>query len=73
MKHNKLKALRVEHGLTQTQMAKLIGIGLTSYNNKENGKLDFNITEIEKIKKIFGKSYEEIFFNQPAHDTQYIA
>lgn len=73
MKHNKLKALRVEHGLTQTQMAKLIGIGLTSYNNKENGKLDFNITEIEKIKKIFHKSYEEIFFNKPAHDTQHIA
>ena len=61
-KRNKvLKSLRVQHDINQKEMAKLLGIAISSYNQKENGKYDFTQNEIEKIIQIFNKPYEEIF------------
>lgn len=53
--------------ISQSKMAKMIGIGLTSYNLKENGKSGFNQFEMIKILEVFEKrglnvTADQIFF-----------
>ena len=57
-----LKAARAYQGLTQKDMAKLLGVDETSYNKKENGQVKFDIFEAKKIADYFGKSIEALFF-----------
>ena len=64
-----LAVLRRALGISQTDMAKVIGLGLTSYNLKENGKSDFNQEQMVKLRDFFIKqgfnvSIEELFFNK---------
>lgn len=59
-----LKKLRIEHGLKQKDMAKLIGISVSTYNYKENGISDFTLTEIKKIIELFNESFDNIFFDE---------
>lgn len=58
----KLRAKRVEHGLNQTEMAKILGITQNSYGRKELGKVDFTYTEILTILRYFNCKFEDIFF-----------
>jgi putative transcriptional regulator len=58
----KLKALRVENGYTQADLAKKLGISETSYILKENGHREFTLDEAELIAKIFNKTINEAFF-----------
>ena len=60
MKH--LKALRVEAGMTQAQLAKLINMPFSSYQRKEAGLSKFTVDEAYKISKVLGLTIEEIFF-----------
>ena len=39
----------LEKGITQEEMGKLLGISKNNYNLKENGKLDFNLSEVKKF------------------------
>lgn len=57
----RLKAKRVEKGLTQTQLANMIGIAPATYNHKENGTAYFSFQEIIKILDILGCKFEDIF------------
>lgn len=57
----KLKAKRVEKGLTQTQLANLIGIAPATYNHKENGAAYFSFNEILKLLNILECNFEDIF------------
>lgn len=57
-----LKALRELHGLTQTDVANILGISLNSYCNRENGKRPFTLYEAKKLSDLFNFSIEEIFF-----------
>lgn len=57
----KLKAKRVEKGLTQTQLANLIGIAPATYNHKENGVAYFSFNEILKLLNVLECSFEDIF------------
>ena len=59
----KLKGLRAERGLTQTDVANAIGVTVATYCRKEAGEQDFYRREIEGIMKLFGRSYEELFGN----------
>lgn len=59
----KLKGKRVEYGYTQEKFAELIGISLTTYQLKERGVREFNMSEINSILKLLNCTYEEIFFN----------
>lgn len=63
MPNHKLKALRTEKKLNQTQMAELLGIGVVAYNLKENGQREFKIEEIKKLVEIFGVTFEDIFLH----------
>lgn len=59
----KLIGKRKEKGLTQKNMADLIGISKNNYYLKEQGKLDFGLLEIKKILSILDSTYDEIFLN----------
>lgn len=58
----KLKALLVEKGMKQSEMAELIGIDNSSFNSKINGNRQFKKDEIDKIIQILELPYEVIFF-----------
>lgn len=65
-----LKAARVRLGYTQKEVAKQLGIGETSYVHRENGKQDFTISEVNKLRTILNLSdYDilDIFF--PSKDV----
>ena len=53
--------LRKNKGLTQQAMADLLEMHVSTYNMKENGKLDFNISEAWKLKRLFDVSMDDIF------------
>jgi len=58
----KLKGLRVERGLTQSDISKLIDMPTSTYVKKENQQSLFNIQEAFEISKVFGLKVEDIFF-----------
>lgn len=58
---NNLKKIREDIGITQTSMAKHLGITLQSYFNKEQGKNEFTISEAFKISKVLNKNINDIF------------
>lgn len=65
---NKVKSIRVGAGITQDQIAKVLGISKTTYNAKENGASDWKLTEMnaftDAINKATGQncSVKDIFF-----------
>lgn len=59
-----LKAYRKLHDIKAQEMANLLGITLTTYCKKENGKNEFTLFECKKIADKLGKSVDEIFFSQ---------
>lgn len=59
--------LRRERGLSQTDVANLLNISVSAYQNKETGKSSFRDYEMFIISKHFDRSIEEIFL--PTHCT----
>lgn len=57
----KLLTIRKENGVTQDDMAQLLGISIESYSRKENGKYDFKATEMFLIADYFEKEIGDIF------------
>lgn len=57
----KLKGLMTENNITQVQLAKLLGISVSTLNQKLNGKSDFTIQEAKKISEILNKEVDVIF------------
>ena len=65
----KLKAARVELGLTQVEIAKLLEMPTSTYRKKEQGYSEFTVSEALKVSKILNKKIEEIFFNYNVSKT----
>ena len=63
MVYKRLKALRVMNDLGQRDMAKKLGMAVSTYNHKENGSRDFYVEEAKRICVIFDKKFEDIFFD----------
>ena len=63
----KLIKLRIEKGLTQEQVATLIGVTRSTYANYETGYRNPSLQNIIKLKKIFNVSDDKIFL--PTKDT----
>jgi transcriptional regulator with XRE-family HTH domain len=61
--HSNLKGLMAKYKMQNPDLAKLLGISVSTLSRKINGESDFNTTEIEKLKEIFKLPYEEIFFS----------
>lgn len=59
----KLVGKRHEKKLSQLDMANKLGISKGNYNLKENGKLDFSLSEIKKILEILETTYDAIFLD----------
>lgn len=53
--------LRKERGITQEQLAKIIGINTRTYVTKELSQREFKLSEMIKIHQHFGNSLDEIF------------
>lgn len=62
MVNRKLKALRMQFGDTQTDLASYLEIRVNTLNFKENGKTSFTLEEAYKIAKRYNTAIEEIFF-----------
>lgn len=60
--NRKLRAARIEKGLTQVQLAELIDMPASTYQKKEQGQTEFTITEAKKISKVLKKKPSSIFF-----------
>lgn len=60
MQWNLIRA-RKEQGLSQADLAKLLNISVSAYQNKETGKSSFRDYEMFIISQYFGKTIEEIF------------
>lgn len=59
----KLRGLRAEQGLSQANMARIVGISATSYVSRENGRQDFKSTEMGILKRYFKMSVDDLFFD----------
>lgn len=57
----KLRGRRVEKGYTQQRIAKELHLSTNAYNLKENGKVEFRMSEITAILKLLDCTYEDIF------------
>lgn len=60
----KLKGKRVEHGYSQHELAKLLGISTNAYNLKETGKREFRMSEIDLLLELLDCKYEDIFLQK---------
>ena len=56
-----LKLMRAGSGTTQKDMAEYLGISGNNYTQKENGWLEFSISECGKIMTLYEKPFEDIF------------
>ena len=57
----KLKAKRVERGLTQAELAQAIGVSTATYNRYEKGYYEMTESTITKVLRILDCKYEDIF------------
>ena len=62
MINEKLRKARIEKGLSQTELAKLIGVSRQTINMIENNDYNPTILLCLKICKILGKTLDELFW-----------
>ena len=56
-----LKQLRIEMGLTQKELAKMLNVSYKTISHWEQGYSEPSINQIIILKKFFKVSYEELF------------
>ena len=61
MRTEKMKILRINHRMTQSDVAEKIGISLSLYNLIENSKRVGSIETWKKIQKLFSLSDKEMW------------
>jgi len=57
----KIKGLRAERGMSQADLAKIIGITAGSLQLKEDGKYDWKSSEMFTMRRFFKVSLDELF------------
>lgn len=73
--HKRLFAERKAQGITQTEMAKVLGLNsYQSYSSRENGHTDFTLVEAIKISKHLGVSinvlFDDLFYSHSDKNAQ---
>jgi len=69
MKLIKLRYLRDKANIKQEEFATLLGVKKAAYSQKENGKIEFRLSEMLKIQKALNKklgerlTLDDIFLN----------
>ncbi len=56
-----LKKIRINKGISQEQIADLIGMTQSNYSRRENGKKEITDSEWKKIAKVLDVKIEEIY------------
>lgn len=59
--NHKLFVARREKRMTQKELAKQIGIDVSTYNRKEMGRLYFTLPEAIKLTRILGCTLNDLF------------
>jgi len=59
----KLRAAIVEAGYTQGDIAKAIGVDISTFSQKINGHRDFTLSECVRIANLVNRSLDDIFFS----------
>ena len=62
----RIAQLRKEHGLTQVQLAKLLGISQQLMTAHERGTRKVPVSMLPKLSKIFGMTIDELLENKQA-------
>jgi transcriptional regulator with XRE-family HTH domain len=62
----RLKLWRLQHGLTQEQAARLLGIGESTFALLESGRLRPTPHQLETLSRHFGRETESLF--EPVRD-----
>lgn len=57
----RLWEIRDKRGITLAELEKMTGLGKTTLNNIENGKVSPTICEVERICKALDISFKELF------------
>lgn len=65
----RLKQIRKERGLTQAQVAALLGLDLTNYNKLENGKTELTFTRMRQLAKILHVDAVDLMINRTGTRT----
>lgn len=65
-----LRKLRKAHKYTQEYMAEHLNITAPTYTKKELGHLRFSLVEAKAIADLFGKTIEDIFFEDEVSDME---
>lgn len=68
-----IKILRIANGMTQEQMANIIGCSTTAYIQKEKNRVDFTVNEIKIVKAYFNLTVERtwnIFFENKLNKNE---
>lgn len=60
--YDKVKAIRIEHGKSQDDLANLLGIQKSTYSRKENGHVTITLEEAKIISDYYNMYIEDIFF-----------
>lgn len=68
--NNAMKEYRIKNNYTQLQVAKKLGIAVSTYNMIENGKRGVSLQLAKKVSILFNASIDEIFFNDFVHNKQ---
>lgn len=63
MANKKIKIYRTMKGINQGELAKVMGITLSTYSKKETGKAVFTLLEAKVLSEYFNTTIEELFFN----------
>ena len=58
---NRLEDLRRQHGITQEQLAELLGVSRQTVGSLENGRYNPSIQLAFRIAHFFGRQIEDIF------------
>jgi transcriptional regulator with XRE-family HTH domain len=58
--HKNIRILRYLNELSQENIAYELGLSQSQYSRRENGVIEFSVSEILKLSKLFNVSYEEI-------------
>ena len=62
IKFNRLKALRAEKEMTQSDMARILNMNVATYRKKENGERDFTLKEVARAQSKLDIDPEYYFF-----------
>lgn len=68
-----LKLFRTARSLSQTEMAKMLGVSYVTYSNIELGKRDGTLKFWEKVKEVFGLDADGLMELMKLQDSEWTA